>query len=143
MAAKRNIAATGARRTMESRGKSTEQGSPGVVSDTGGQAFRMVYGTKAPCGETVDALKRPRNNGLEMEMRKLILGAAAVAMIAGSSVAQAATVDRAAVPVSDSEALGGGGAPVVLGVLAAALLVFILVQVNDQDGKDVDLPTSP
>lgn len=76
-------------------------------------------------------------------MRKLILGAAAAAMIAGSAVAQAAPVSRAAVPVSDSEALGGGAAPVVLGVLAAALLVFILVQVNDQDGEDVDLPTSP
>jgi len=103
----------------------------------------MVYGTKAPCGATVDALKRPRNNGLEMEMRKLILGAAAAAMIAGSSVAQAATVNRAAVPVSDAEELAGGGGTIVLGVLAAALLVFILFQVNDQDGEDIDLPTSP
>jgi hypothetical protein len=89
-------------------------------------------------------LNAPRNNGLEMEMRKLILGAAAAAMIAGGTVAQAAPVDRAAVPVSNSEELaGGGGATVVLGVLAAALLVFLLVQINDQDGKDVDLPTSP
>lgn len=104
----------------------------------------MVYEAKDPCGETGDALKRQRNNGLEIEMRKLFLGAAAAAMIAGSSVAQAAPVDRAALPVSDAEELGGaGGAPLLLGLLAAGLLVFILFQVNDQDGEDIDLPTSP
>jgi hypothetical protein len=59
MAAGRNIAATGLKRTKESRDKSTERGSRGVVSDAGGQALRMVYVTKAPCGDTVDALKRP------------------------------------------------------------------------------------
>lgn len=77
-------------------------------------------------------------------MRKLILGAAAAAMIMGSSVAQAAPVSRAAVPVSNAEELGGeSGAPLLLGLLAAGLLVFILFEVNDQDGKDIDLPTSP
>ena len=54
----------------------------------------MVYGTKDPCSKSADALKRQRNNGLEMEMRKLILGAAAAAMIAGSSVAQAAPMEK-------------------------------------------------
>ncbi|MBN9507165.1 MAG: hypothetical protein J0I69_14205 [Altererythrobacter sp.] len=144
MAGKRSIAATGPDRTPESRGKRPERAGRNAVSGSGGQALRMVYGTKAPCGETADALKRPRNNGLEMEMRKLILGAAAAAMLAGGTVAQAAPIARAAVPVSNSEELGGGGgATVVLGVLAAALLVFLLVQINDQDGKDIDLPTSP
>jgi hypothetical protein len=103
----------------------------------------MVYETKALAAKRSMRLNAPRNNGLEMEMRKLILGAAAAAMIAGGTVAQAAPIDRAAVPVSTSEDLGGGGAPIVLGVLAAALLVFLLVQINDQDGEDIDLPTSP
>ena len=104
----------------------------------------MVYGTKGTCSKSGDALKRQRNNGLEMEMRKLIFGAAAAAMIAGSSVAQAAPMDRAAAPVSASEQLGGeGSAPLLLGLLAAGLLVFILFQINEQDGEDVDLPTSP
>ncbi|HWK41456.1 MAG TPA: hypothetical protein VNR60_05955 [Croceibacterium sp.] len=74
-------------------------------------------------------------------MRKLFLGAAVAAMVAGGTVAHAAPV-RTAAPVSASEE-AGGGAPLLLGLLAAGLLVFILFQVNDQDGKDVDLPTSP
>ena len=76
-------------------------------------------------------------------MRKLFLGAAAAAMIAGSSVAQAAPVDRAAAPVPASERLGEGGATIWLGLLAAALLVVALIQINDQDSEDIDLPTSP
>ena len=77
-------------------------------------------------------------------MRKLILGAAMAAMIAGSSVAQAAPFDRAAAPASTSEELGGLAGPHIwLGLLAAGLLVVILLQINDQDGEDVDLPTSP
>lgn len=75
-------------------------------------------------------------------MRKLILGAAAAAMITGSSIAQAAPVAREAAPTSASEELGGGP-HLLLGLLAAGLLVFILFQINDQDGEDVDLPTSP
>lgn len=75
-------------------------------------------------------------------MRKLILGAAAAAMITGSSIAQAAPVAREAAPASTSEELAGGS-HLVLGLLAAGLLVFILFQINDQDGEDVDLPTSP
>ena len=76
-------------------------------------------------------------------MRKLILGAATAAMIAGSSVAQAAPMDRAAAPVSASEQLGEGSAHIWLGLLAAALLVVALIGINEQDGEDVDLPTSP
>jgi|SRR5690606_37568409 hypothetical protein len=101
----------------------------------------MVYGVKGPCSPTVDALKRQRNNGLEIEMRKLFLGAAVAAMVAGGTVAQAAPV-RTAAPSSAAEEIGGGSS-LLLGLLAAGLLVFILFQVNDQDGKDVDLPTSP
>jgi len=77
-------------------------------------------------------------------MRKLILGAAAAAMITGSSIAQAAPVAREAAPVSEADQLAGaGGAHLMLGILALALVVFVLVQINDQDGEDVDLPHSP
>jgi len=77
-------------------------------------------------------------------MRKLILGAAAAAMITGSSIAQAAPVARDAAPVSEADQLAGaGGTHLLLGALALGLLIFILIQINDQDGEDVSLPHSP
>jgi hypothetical protein len=86
-----------------------------------------------------------RNNGLEMQMRKFIVGAAAAAMVAGSSVAQAAPVaapveDVRAVSVVEGEDLRGSA--LWLGLLAAVLLGFVLWQINDNDGED-NLPTSP
>ena len=74
-------------------------------------------------------------------MRKVITGAAAAAMLVGSTMAQAApAVDaRTASPVAESEQAAGGA--LWLGLLGAALLAFILFQIND-DNND-SLPTSP
>lgn len=74
-------------------------------------------------------------------MRKVILGAATAAMLAGSSVAHAAPVAnvRQASPVAKGESLRGG--ELWLAILAAALLAFILFQINDDD--DDVLPHSP
>jgi hypothetical protein len=81
---------------------------------------------------------------LEKQMRKVMMGAAAAAMLVGSSMAQAAPVElgRTGAPVASGEQLGGGGGYAVwLGLLAAALLVFIAIQINDSD--DEVLPRSP
>jgi hypothetical protein len=72
-------------------------------------------------------------------MRKVIMGAAAAALLAGSTVAQAAPAPRAASPVAKAQKLHGG--ELWLAILAAGLLVFILFQINDKD-NDV-LPHSP
>lgn len=73
-------------------------------------------------------------------MRKLVLGAAAASLIAAGA-AQAAPAGRIAAPVSASEAAGGNSAHLWLGLLGAALVGFVLWQIND-DGDEV-LPTSP
>jgi hypothetical protein len=96
-----------------------------------GVALRTLLRLRSRCGKHI----------LEMEMRKAILGAAAAAMILGSSVAQAAPISDARVGSPVSEAEGFGGPEIWLGVLAAGLLIFILFQINDNE--DVDLPTSP
>ena len=74
-------------------------------------------------------------------MRKLMMSAAAAAMIVGSSVAQAAPVAdaRAGSPVAEAEGLGSA---VWLGVLAAILLAIALIGINDNDVDD-NFPTSP
>ena len=79
-------------------------------------------------------------------MRKFIVGAAAAAMVAGSSIAQAAPVElgdvRTGSSVAEADELSGtGGTHLMLGLLAAILLGFVLWQINDND--DVDLPRSP
>ena len=79
-------------------------------------------------------------------MRKVLVGAAAAAMVMGSTVAQAAPVSA---PIADArtatavegEALGGGST-VWLGLLAAALLGLVLWQINDNDADD-NFPVSP
>lgn len=74
-------------------------------------------------------------------MRKLIVSAAAAAMVVGSTAAQAAPVAaRSGTPVGDSENLAAGP-HLWLGLLAAGLLVFVLFQINDDE--DDELPTSP
>jgi hypothetical protein len=105
----------------------------------------LDWGAKDPCGFFFDALKTPcENNGLEMQMRKFIVGAAAAAMVLGSSVAQAAPVapveDIRATSVVQGEDLRGS--TLWLGLLAAVLLGLVLWQINDNDGED-NLPTSP
>jgi hypothetical protein len=82
------------------------------------------------------------NNGLEKEMRKLFMGAAVAAMVAGSSVAQAAPIAnaRSDSPVAEADALGGSH--LWLGLLAAGLLAFVIWQINDNDSDD-GFPTSP
>ena len=74
-------------------------------------------------------------------MRKLFMGAAVAAMVAGSSVAQAAPIAdaRSGSPVSEAEGLRSQH--LWLGVLAAVLLGLVLWQIHDDDGED--LPTSP
>ncbi|MEO6152704.1 MAG: hypothetical protein ABIT09_11425 [Croceibacterium sp.] len=72
-------------------------------------------------------------------MRKVIMGAAAAAMLAGSSMANAAPVARQASPVAKSDSLHGG--ELWLAILAAGLLAFILFQINENGNET--LPLSP
>ena len=74
-------------------------------------------------------------------MRKLIMSAAAAAIIVGSSVAQAAPVAdaRAGSPVAEAEGLSS---EILLGLLAAILLTIALLGINDNDVPD-NFPTSP
>lgn len=74
-------------------------------------------------------------------MRKFIMGAALAAMVAGSSVAQAAPIAnvRSDSPVAASEGVSG----TELAVLGVALLLLILAGfgINDND-KDDGFPVS-
>lgn len=74
-------------------------------------------------------------------MRKVLFGAAAAAMVAGSTLAQAAPVAdlRAGSPVAEADELAGPA--LWLGLLAAGLLVFVLFQINDDESDE--LPVSP
>jgi hypothetical protein len=76
-------------------------------------------------------------------MRKLFMGAAVAAMVAGSSVAQAAPIAdvRSGSPVADAEQLGSGP-HIWLGLLAAVLLGLVIWQINDNDADD-NFPVSP
>jgi len=76
-------------------------------------------------------------------MRKLFMGAAIAAMVAGSSVAQAAPIAdaRSGAAVAEAEELGSGP-HLWLGLLAAVLLGVVLWQINDNDADD-DFPVSP
>jgi hypothetical protein len=75
-------------------------------------------------------------------MRKLFMGAAVAAMIAGSSVAQAAPIVdvRSDSPVAEAEGLAGS--TLWLGLLAAVLLGLVIWQINDNDADD-NFPVSP
>ena len=77
-------------------------------------------------------------------MRKFMMGAAAAAMVAGSSVAQAAPVaDVRTAPAVEGESLRGeGGTHLLLGLFAAALLALALWGINDND-RDDNFPASP
>lgn len=78
-------------------------------------------------------------------MRKVIVGAAAAAMVLGSTVAQAAPVSA---PIGDArvgsvvDGEGLAGPTLWLGLLAAVLLGIALWQINDNDADD-DFPVSP
>ena len=77
-------------------------------------------------------------------MRKFIVSAAAAALVMGSTVAQAApvAVDNSR---SGSDVTGENlqnSAHLWLGLLGLGLLVFVLFQINDNDGEE-DLPHSP
>ncbi len=76
-------------------------------------------------------------------MRKLFMGAAVAAMVAGSSVAQAAPITdiRSGSPVAEAEELSAGP-EIWLGLLAAILLAVALIGINDNDVDD-NFPTSP
>lgn len=73
-------------------------------------------------------------------MRKLIVGAAAAALVASGTVAQAAPVARTAAPIGEAESMGGS--PALLGVLGAIVLGLIIWQINDDDDDDEDSPVS-
>ena len=75
-------------------------------------------------------------------MRKFIMGAAVAAMVAGSSVAQAAPMAdvRSDAQVAGAEDLAGSAW--WLGILAAALLALALFGINDDDADD-NFPVSP
>ena len=77
-------------------------------------------------------------------MRKFIVSAAAAALVMGSTVAQAApvAVDNSR---TGSDVTGENlenSAHLWLGLLGLGLLVFVLFQINDNNG-DEDLPHSP
>lgn len=76
-------------------------------------------------------------------MRKLIMGAAAAAMVAGSSVAQAAPIAdvRSGSPAAEADDLTGNST-IWLAVLAAILLALALWGINNNDEGE-GLPTSP
>lgn len=75
-------------------------------------------------------------------MRKVFMGAAVAAMLAGSSAAHAAPIAdaRSGAPVAEAEGLGGPH--LWLGLLAAVLLGIVLWQINDNDSDD-GFPVSP
>ncbi len=79
-------------------------------------------------------------------MRKLIVSAAAAAMVLGSTVAQAAPVAidnaRSGSSLTGEELTGGNSVHVWLGLLGLGALIFVLFAINDNDGEQ-DLPTSP
>lgn len=78
-------------------------------------------------------------------MRKVLVGAAAAAMVMGSTVAQAAPVSAPIADARTATAVEGeslGGSTVWLGLLAAALLGLVLWQINDNDADD-NFPVSP
>jgi hypothetical protein len=77
-------------------------------------------------------------------MRKFFMGAAAAAMIAGSSVAQAAPVAdaRSAAAVEGESFAGTRGTHLLLGLFAAVLLGLVIWQINDNDADD-GFPVSP
>lgn len=71
-------------------------------------------------------------------MRNFIVGAAAAALVASGTVAQAAPVARTAAPAEKAENLSG--TPVLLGLLGAVVLGLIIWQINEDN--DDDLPAS-
>ena len=122
----------------------------GALEKTAAWRCGAGNGSYRACGFYTDALRNASlYSGLEMEMRKFVVGAAAAAMVAGSSIAQAAPVApaatgdaRVASSLGDAEPLrGAGGTHLMLGLVAAILLGIVLWQINDND--DDELPTSP
>ena len=78
-------------------------------------------------------------------MRKVIVGAAAAAMVMGSTVAQAAPASASISDARVGSAVEGeslAGATLWLGLLAAVLLGVALWQINDNDADD-NFPVSP
>jgi len=75
-------------------------------------------------------------------MRKLFMGAAIAAMVAGSSVAQAAPIAdvRSGSPMAEAESLAGS--TLWLALLAAGLLGLVIWQINNNDADD-NFPVSP
>ena len=78
-------------------------------------------------------------------MRKVLVGAAAAAMVMGSTVAQAAPVSASIADARVGNSVEGeslAGPTLWLGLLAAVLLGIAIWQINDNDADD-DFPVSP
>jgi hypothetical protein len=69
-------------------------------------------------------------------LRKLVFGTTAAALMAASTVAQAAPVQRTSAPISaESEEIGGIWVPIIGAIVFAVIVLFVI----DED----DTPTSP
>jgi hypothetical protein len=74
-------------------------------------------------------------------MRKFIVGAAAAAMLAGSTIAQAAPIARSGSAVGEAENASDSTTHLVLGFIGLALIIYVVLQITDNDDKG--LPVSP
>ena len=73
-------------------------------------------------------------------MRKLLLSAAAISMVAGTTVAQAAPVDARVGANVEGESLAGFSViPLLLGLGAVIAAIFVI----SDDDEDDDIPFSP
>ncbi len=71
-------------------------------------------------------------------MKRLTAGIAALALIAGTSVASAATAQRTGAAIGDSE--GAGPSTILLAVAFAAVAAGIVIVTEDGENE---IPTSP
>lgn len=75
-------------------------------------------------------------------MRKTLLTLAAASLVAGTTVAQAATVaPRTGATLENAEGLKGRGGTILPIILALAVIIGIIVITDDDDEED--LPFSP
>lgn len=76
-------------------------------------------------------------------MRKLLLSAAAISMVAGTTVAQAAPIDapRTGAEIEGEGLSGVGILPLLLGLGAIIFAIYVIVDDNEDD-DDSEIPIS-